>query len=377
MFDWVPIFSYTPFFDLAILFFIAFIFLLCQAETVFKNDVVSATSILGIISISFLVLYMGLRPISAVFGDTMNYAEGFYETAMSRKPFQWEWNGEWLYYNLQNWFAKYSDIHSFFLLCAALYILPLWLASYRIFKKYYFIPILVIFCMFTFWNYGVNGIRNGIGASIFILAMTYPNNIPVMLGLVFLALGFHNSVLLMFGAALAAWFYKNSYVYIGVWFLCVVLSYFAGDGIQAYIAASGILGEDERLSGYLTGDNMIGEVIQMDMVFRWDFLLYSFLGIGTGAYFVLRKRYLDEYYLWIYNTYLLTNAFWVLVIRAAYSNRFAQISWFILPLVLIYPFMKKRFWPNHEQMLGYALLVFYAFTFYFNIVSTNTLSLLF
>lgn len=30
--------------------------------------------------------------------------------------------------------------------------------------------------------------------------------------------------------------------------------------------------------------------------------------------------------------------------------------------------MKQRFWQNHEKILGAALLIFYAFTFYFNIV---------
>lgn len=148
---------------------------------------------------------------------------------------------------------------------------------------------------------------------------------------------------------------------------CVGVSYAVGGRIQAYLAATNLMGGDNRFSGYLTGDNMVGEIVQMSMTFRWDFLLYSAMGVAVGYYFIFRRNFKDEYYHWIYNTFLVTNAFWVLVIRAAYSNRFAQISWFIMPVVLIYPFMKERFWVNHEKMLGYALLTFYAFTFYFNI----------
>ena len=92
------------------------------------------------------------------------------------------------------------------------------------------------------------------------------------------------------------------------------------------------------------------------------------MGVVVGWFFIFKRGFKDEYYHWIFNTYILTNAFWILIIRAIYSNRFAQLSWFVLPIVLIYPFIKKRFWLNHEKYLGYALLVFYAFTFYTNIL---------
>lgn len=377
MFDWVPLQYYTAYFDLAIFFSILVVLWQCHSDLVLKKDMASINGTWGVIATIILILYIGYRPIWGNFGDTINYAQGFMKIAHSSKPFVWEWDNEWLFYNMANWFAKYSDIHTFFLLCAFLYVGPLWLATVRIFKNYYFIPLLIIFGMFTFWAYGVNGIRNGIGASIFILALTYVNNIPVMLSLTFLATGFHSSVFLMIGAAILAWFIKNTYYYLYGWLFCVALSYVAGSRIQGYLVSSGLTGGDDRFAGYLTGDNMYGELVQMSMTFRWDFLLYSAIGVAVGYYFIFRRNYKDNYYHWIYNIYLTTNAFWVLVIRAAYSNRFAQISWFILPLVLIYPFMKKRFWVNHEKMLAIAIVVFYIFTFYFNIYQTHAFNALF
>ena len=65
--------------------------------------------------------------------------------------------------------------------------------------------------------------------------------------------------------------------------------------------------------------------------------------------------------------YCVANAFWIIVIRATYSNRIAQISWFILPLVMSYPTSKKRFWTDHEKYMGYAVIIMYAFNFYYNV----------
>ena len=367
MIDFIPLYNYEHYFDVTILIMILVAVWQCHTGTILRHNTVNLNAMWGVVFTVLLILYMGLRPVASVFGDTMNYAVGFNETANSPEPFQWHWDKEWLFYNLMRWFAKFSDIHSFFLLCAIVYVGSLWLAMVRIFKNYYYIPLLIIFSMFTFWQYGVNGIRNGMGASLFILAMTYVNKPPIMIALGILACGFHKSVYLMMVAGALTWFIKNSYYYLGGWIACVIVSYLAGFRIQNYFAALGF-GDDDRFSGYLTGSNMVGEIVQMSMVFRWDFLAYSAMGVAVGYYFIFRRNFKDEYYHWIYNTFLACNAFWVLIILAAYSNRFAQISWFIMPIVLIYPFLKQRFWTNHEKMLGFAILLFYVFTFYFNIL---------
>lgn len=367
MFDWVPLHSYAAVFDYAILIMVFIAFWQCAAGIVYSRDTNTLNMSWGLIFTTGLILYMGMRPVSGVFGDTINYASEFSRLQDGSKS-GWVFGKEWLFSFLFSWFAKYSNLHAFFTLCSAIYVGSLWLAMRRIFKGYYYIPLLVIFCMFTFWTYGVNGIRNGMGASLFILAMTYVNNPLVMITLAICAAGLHTSVYLMAACAVVAWFFNNSYYYLGGWFLSVVLSYFAGMTIQSYIAGFGFVTGDDRFTGYMTGENQIGEIVQTTMEFRWDFLLYSAMAVFVGYYFIFIRKFKDEYYHWIYNIYLITNAFWVLVIRSTYSNRIAQISWFIMPIVLIYPFMKKRFWQNHERMTGIALLVFYAFTFYYNII---------
>ncbi|MBE6272542.1 MAG: EpsG family protein [Bacteroides sp.] len=369
MIDFIPIQNYVFYFDVTILCMIIIAVWQCHSGSILRTETSNLNAMWGIMFSCLLIPYMGLRPIkSGYFGDTINYAKGFYGIQMSNESFVWNWSGEWFFENLLSWFAINSDIHLFFLFCAFIYVSTFWLSTIRIFKNYYYIPFLVILSMFTFWQYGVNGIRNGLGASIFILAMTYVNKPMIMICLGLLACGCHNSIYLMAASAGLAWFLKNSYYYLIGWLLSVGLSYIIGPKIQAVLASLNIFGDDNRLSDYLTGDAQTGEIIQTSMTFRWDFLAYSAMGVAVGYYFIFRRNFKDEYYHWIYNTYLATNAFWVLVIRAAYSNRFAQISWFILPIVLIYPFLKQRFWPNHEKMLGYAIILFYVFTFYYNIL---------
>lgn len=370
MFDFVPLRSYSSYFSYLVLFLIILAFWQCAKGIVLKRNTVQFNATLGFFIALFIFLYMGFRPVSGVFGDTINYASDFERIQAGTKTIDWNWKGEWLFDALQLWLTKVGTITHLFAICALVYVGSLWLAMRRMFGTYYYIPFLVIICMFTFWTYGVNGIRNGAGASLFILAMTYVNNIPLMLAICFLAIGFHTSVYLMIAFAALAWFVKNSYYYLAAWVVCVIASYFAGFTIQNFLAALPIGIGDDRFAGYLTytEEQMRMDGLVVSTRFRWDFIAYSALGVGVGYYFIFKRKFTDEYYHWIYNTYLALNAFWILIIRAAYSNRFAQISWFILPIVLIYPFMKQRFWLNHEKMLGYALLLFYAYTFFENFV---------
>lgn len=377
MFDWVPIYNYSAYFYFAIFISIILVLWQCHTGLILKRDIASMNAVWGLFLVIFLILYMGLRPVSYLFGDTINYANSFAKEAKDIHSFSLGWDKEWLFYNIRNWCMYYGNVHTLFLICSFVYVGALWLACIRIFKHYYYLPLLIIFCMFTFWDYGVNGVRNGAGSSLFILALTFVNNPPLALAIAFAGCGFHNSIYLMTAAATAAYIIKNSYYYIMGWVACLGLSYAVGGRIQAVISTLGIMGDDDRLSGYLTGDNMVGEIVQMSMTFRWDFIVYSAIGVAVGYYFIFIRNYKDEYYHWIYNTYLATNAFWLIIIRAAYSNRFAQISWFILPLVLVYPFIKKRFWTNHEKMLAIAICIFYAFGFYTNIYQGQVIQKLF
>lgn len=332
----------------------------------FKPEVRAANSIIGIIAVVTVILYMGLRPVSYVFGDTVNYAQSFFRLQMNAGQFQVFKDGEWIFNTIMLWFAKYSNIHIFFLFCTTIYVGSLWWAFRRIFREDYLIPFIVVMAMFTFWSYGVNGIRNGMAASIIILGLTFRQHLTIMAILSILALGIHKSLYLLLAAAAVTYFFEDSKIYFRIWAGCILVSLVAGNLIADVLASSNLIGDD-RFASYVSGNNTKDSFSHTG--FRWDFLLYSAVPVAVGYYVIFKKEYADKFYIWLFNIYLMTNAFWIIVIRASFSNRFAQISWFLIPLVLVYPFFMKKFWDDQPIKIGYIVIVSYLYTFYLMFLS--------
>ena len=53
-----------------------------------------------------------------------------------------------------------------------------------------------------------------------------------------------------------------------------------------------------------------------------------------------------------------------MVIKAAYSNRFAYLSWFLYPIVLAYGVIRLHIWPDQDKKAGLILLLHAAFTLF-------------
>lgn len=361
MTDRIPIYYYTDYFNYLVLALILIAVLESLSGKLFKPEVRAVNSIAGFIIIITVILYMGLRPVSFVFGDTVNYAQSFYKLQMSIDQFQILKDGEWIFNTIMFWFAKYSNVHMFFLFCSTIYVGALWLAFKRIFKEDYLIPFIVAMGMFTFWSYGVNGIRNGMAASIIILALSFRQNIPIIVTLSFVGLGIHKSLYLLLLAAGLAFFLKDSKIYFRIWIGCILVSLIAGNLLANIIVSSNLIGDD-RFASYMAGGNT--NDVFSSTGFRWDFLLYSAIPVAVGYYCIFEKKYTDKFYIWLFNIYLMANSFWIIIIRASFSNRFAQISWFLIPLVLIYPFFMKKFWEDQSVKIGYIVTISYLYTFY-------------
>ena len=143
MFDFVSTALYAHYYDVAVLVLVLLTFFLCQRGVILNREVVNINAGWGFVLAIFIILYIGLRPISSVFGDTMNYAQSYND--LSHIPFKWSWTGDFLFYNMMQWFSKFSSIHGFFLFCAFLYVAPLWLAMRRIFSSYYYVPFFLFY----------------------------------------------------------------------------------------------------------------------------------------------------------------------------------------------------------------------------------------
>ena len=357
MFDWIPLELYTPFYYYLLLAIVLIILMDSHSRSWPSGNKFQR---FGIIILIFTIVYIGLRPISGrYFGDTNtyaaifnNYADGAIITSTK----------DLLFHSFMKISSSIMDVHFFFGLCAVLYIVPLYLVSKKWFKELWFFGFIFLVTAFSFWAAGVNGVRNGIAGSLFLFAVSRDKRIFQVIWLL-LAIGFHKTMLLPTVGFILANIFNQPKKLIFFWILCIPLSLIGGDFFESFF---GTLGFDERLS-YLTSGN-INEDDFSSTGFRWDFLLYSATAIFAGWYYIVKKGYKDKVYFWLFNTYVFANAFWILVIRANFSNRFAYLSWFMIGLIIIYPLLRETLFPNQYKKVGFILLLQFTFTFLMNVI---------
>lgn len=315
------------------------------------------TNFMGYFILIFLTLYIGLRPISGkYFVDMITYARIYDSYAMGGEI---TIKNDLFFHRLMKICSYFLSTSAFFFLCAIIYIVPLYVASKQFFYKYWFYAFFMFVVSFSFWTYGVNGIRNGMATSLFILALSYHNKKTVFIPVIILACLFHKTMLLPTGAFILTLFVKNPKWYMYGWLLAIPLSITLGNFWENLFAQLGFA--DDRLSGYLTGER---HEAFANTSFRYDFLFYSAFAVVSGAYFIFKRKYNDPVFIQLFNIYLTANAFWILVIRANFSNRFAYLSWFLMPLVIIYPFLKENFFKRQHIVIGKVLFVYFMFTYF-------------
>ena len=164
------------------------------------------------------------------------------------------------------------------------------------------------------------------------------------------------------------YFYNNSKNYFIGWLACIPLSLALGTFWITLFASLGFA--DDRFSAYLTTD--FDTEIFASTGFRWDFLFHSSFAVVAGWYFVIKRGFDDKIYKQLLNTYLICNGFWILVIQANYSNRFAYLSWFMMALIIIYPLLKRRFFKLQHNVIGNIVVAYFAFTYLMYLVYYST-----
>ena len=315
-----------------------------------------------IYTLAFIVI-VGLRPLHGAFGDMVTIAHTY--DLFKTNPITIVGTRDSLFYYFQWSCAQVMEVEWFFLICEVLYVVPILIACYRFFKKNFDIGILFFFAAFSFFSYATNGVRNGIATSMVIMAASFIqgklSNKIVFAVLAIIAANIHNSVTLPILCLIVCYFFKLKRGLFVFWLASIVISLLFGSTVSNLFAN---LGFDDRLNQYITAE--VSEDLFSRTGFRWDFLLYSSIPVLFGYYLIYKKHnYYDSTYLLLLGTYILSNSFWIMVIRAEYSNRFAFLSWFLYPLVICYPLLKLKLWPktqgNKAAMIMIAHLAFTLF----------------
>lgn len=338
----------------------------------------------------FLMIYMGLRPVSFAFGDTINYAAGYYRR-VGTAVFSIDLNKEWLWHFIEVMCKQSGFTVNMWFLIIEIGYLGFTFAGLRILlKENVWIAMLFFLSAFSTFTFGVNGIRNGLACSMVIFAFSVAahQNIAKLLlagGVLLFAFGIHRSISLPIAAFLAASYVVKSPKWaIYFWILSIGVSLVAGGTMVNFFAG---LGFDDRMAAY--GNSMDQYSSQFSHTgFRWDFLAYSTMPIWL-TWYVTKKaekeraefgdtieeaetnitgagRIADAHSMRVFNilatTYILANSFWVMVIKAAFSNRFAYLSWFLYPVVLAYGVIRLHIWPDQDRKAGVILALHAGFT---------------
>ena len=174
----------------------------------------------------------------------------------------------------------------------------------------------------------------------------------------------HASLVIPIAAFVVSGIYKNPKIYVYIWLLAIPLSLVGGSSWSTIMAG---LGLEDRTSGYLTNsDENMNQFSQTG--FRWDFLVYSGSAVLAGAYFIFKKKITDPFYIHVFGIYCIANAFWILVITAAFSNRFAYLSWFLMPVIFAYPMFRYKIWKEQYKIFGAIIFVYFMFTYFMNVI---------
>lgn len=337
-----------------------------------------------------LIVFIGMRPLSYMFGDSANYAHGYAFDPINA-TFNIDLDEEWFWKFLRDT-CRVSGftVHVWFFIIAVVYIsFPLF-GFQKLVGENAWMAMLFFLSAFSTYQFGVNGLRNGFACSMVILAFAIAanGNIGKMLlgaAVLIFALGSHKSVMLPVAAFLAATYVIKSPKWaIYFWIASIGVSLVAGGTMINFFAG---LGFDDRMSSYANGMEEFGDSFS-STGFRWDFLAYSAMPVWL-TWYVTKKaereraefgdtveeaetnitgagRIADAHSMRVFNilatTYILANSFWVMVIKAAFSNRFAYLSWFLYPVVLAYAVIRLHIWPDQDRKAGLILLLHAGFT---------------
>ena len=319
----------------------------------------NGSSLFGPLFLCFvLIFWIGLRPVSFAFGDTVNYAWEYENLDPRRISINWsrEWVWQWLMNGCK---AAGFSLPVFFTIVAAGYVLSALWAVKLFLPKDPLLGTVFLLSSLMFFPFAVNGLRNGLACHLVLLGAAWLFDdkwVPGSLTLL-VAFGIHRSVLLpILAIVFARFFFRNVRYAILLWLLTILVSFIVGDSLSNVFAGMGF---DTRMSQYASITDM-SEFSKTG--FRWDFLLYSTAPVIMAWYVCIWKGLQDNWYNAICSVYCLCNAFWVLVIRSAFSNRFAYLSWFLYPIVIAYPLVNMPVRQDQDRFTGWVLIAYAAFS---------------
>lgn len=318
----------------------------------------------GVFLLTFMILFIGARPVSIVFADMGQYAN-FYLRQYAGNQFIFNFSLQNVIYdNFCMWCACHNvPSVAFYTFIAIIYFSCIFLSCEKLFPNSPFETFLVYLAAFSTFSYATNGIKSGAAAAVFLVAVAYRKKVVLSLLLALISYGFHHSMQMVVASYIIVLFIKNPKYYVVFWCVSFVLAIAHITVFQELFAGLA----DDKGADYLYVEDSdaideLGQLIETKVKggyrtgLRLDFVLYSVIPIIVGWFMIKKFELESEMFFLLFNLYVLTNSIWLLCMYASYTNRIAYLSWFLYPFVLIYPFVKFDY-KNKLQFTYYRSIV--------------------
>ena len=313
----------------------------------------------------FLILSIGLRPVSEqYFVDMISYTETYNYVKDNGIAIDENFNFIFdpLYYGMA---LAEIPVQYFFLLIATIYFIGIYIACKKIFPNDLLLAFVTYLGAFSTFSFGVNGIKAGAAASLFLISIAYRDNKKIAIPLLVLTLGFHHSMIAPICAFVIAFFVRKRKWFLYGWLASLLMAALHITSFMNFFANQ----VDEHGASYLNSN--VADPTAMVSGFRPDFILYSAVPIFLGNYLINKYKLKSEFYIFIWSVYTITNSVFLLCTYGTFINRIAYLSWLLYPIVLLYPFLNIK-WSMVQYRhlksvvwghLGFTLLMFVVYAF--------------
>ncbi len=341
-----------------------FVYSQYQSRNGLREFAPSRTDALVGVLVIFLILFIGLRPVSGrYFVDMANYVLS-YEFLYEGTTFVLDFDADnKIFDNLFAWWGSVQlGYTSFFVFLAIIYFTTSYLGIRKLFPNHRLTAYIVFLAAFSTFSYGTNGMKAGAATSLFIWALGYRDNFKICVPLILLSWGFHHSMIMPIAAFVVTLFVKNPKVYFFGWLFCLLMAMAHVKVFAQFFSGF----TTEHAAEYLLWDGKTGG---FRGGFRPDFVLYSVIPVWVGWYTVIKKKIrISEKYQNLLCLYLCLNSLWMLCMHASFNNRIAYLSWFLYPIVLIYPFLNEPWGRDRYKKFGLVMLGHLGFTLFMNVI---------
>lgn len=323
------------------------------------NNPKKENTLLSLIPCVLTTVFIGFRPISMVFVDMAGYATSMFIWKIPNVNYSWDQLNV-IFDNFRIFYATNDyPIKWFFVIISVIYFGCIWIACRKIFPYDTLLAFVVYLGAFSTFSFATNGIKAGAAASIFLLALAYHKNTKLAIIFALISWGFHHSMSMVVCSFLIVKLYNKPKMYFYIWVFSLIIAAAHISVFQSIFQSM----VDEQGESYLN-------MQKFGKGFRLDFVLYSAMPVLVGYYTVFKKKVESQNYNTFLNMYLLTNSIWMLCMYAEFTNRIAYLSWFMYPIVLIYPFLNMKLCNKQYHkaimvaMLHLCFTLFMTFIFY-------------